>query len=883
MRIFEASIEKTKEIKKDGRIGNMSYLKKHAELKENVVLDDGQESIRNQLEELIDDPSMNVIGLEGEWGSGKSTILKNLTKKFNKDVYSYEYDLWTHQEDNLRYSFSRGLLEDFYKKEIIQLEKYKKYKKDVDELIRCKESDGPTINYKMAGVIFAMLFLSIFSNIAEVLWKEQPFVYVIAILFFPLAIVSLLYLYDNKGDEKKKIAKKESKKKSKFLLNTVVLILSFIVIIDFVYGIGLRDFIQGILAFVNVDCPIWGFLYIQDIEDIIVFIFQTISLVFVSIFVIKMHRNTSDYIDSSFVRDALSLYNDKLVETSYSIDIQPRMEAVKSFMAKFFEESIKQDEKKVVIIFDNLDRLPVNKIREFWTFLQTFFVDNNFGVVTTIVAFERKTVENAWENGVGAAYLEKSLDFTIYVPLCSRMDLKIFFMDQWRNVFDNDEYDEEKKEAICKAGEHVFNLYHLLKKGSVSFSSRRGVIDAINEIKREKDKIHMFFTDEKVLGNIDKKTIEYPYELAAMYVFRKQCVNSMFSETVKEGIVKYYIDAFIGCRDWVSQFIPEKDDEGKKKCLQRVFNRLIQNNNQNANNMQSYYIIDHFKDGKLEYFFAEHQGHNLEEMKNDFDYIFLENFQRIRDDGNDIVNVVKSLLFCRMKKVSSAEDMEIKWGLLFNKIRNLKKWPNQLWCWNALIYNSSEYLNQTVWEKGVRIATERKCFITEELRSYYTTCENEYNGKICLPKGYLKRDFWPYSEHKMKKDGKLFFYDDRRKDEEGLVVNQLNEFDESDWIKSLQNFWCPGVIQYHRLKDKSRCNPGPLRGALKNFFQRGNVNPFEYQKGPCKHDKCYYDIWLELINVLSVDDMFELEKNIKRFFPEEYYAKLDAIIQDKKA
>ena len=261
--------------------------------------------------------------------------------------------------------------------------------------------------------------------------------------------------------------KKESKKKSKFLLNTVVLILSFIVIIDFVYGIGLRDFIQGILALVNVDCPIWGFLYIQDIEDIIVFIFQTISLVFVSIFVIKMHRNTSDYVDSSFVKDALSLYNDKLVETSYSIDIQPRMESVKSFMANFFKESIKQDEEKVVIIFDNLDRLPVNKIREFWTFLQTFFVGNNFGAVTTIVAFERKTVENGWENGVGASYLEKSLDFTIYVPLCSRMDLKEFFMEQWLKVFNNNEKDKDNKQNneeadINKAGEHVFNLYHLL-------------------------------------------------------------------------------------------------------------------------------------------------------------------------------------------------------------------------------------------------------------------------------------------------------------------------------------------------------------------------------------------------------------------------------------
>ena len=827
----------------------MEYLEKHAELKECVKLDDGQEGIVDQLKELIDDPSMNVIGLEGEWGSGKSTILKAL-QKVDCETYScYEYDLWAHQEDNLRYSFLRGLLDNFNSGK-----KCNEFKEKVDSLISSKrESEGPTINYKMVGVIFAMLFLSIFSNIAEVLWKERQFVYVIATFFFPIAIISLLYLYNNKYNA-------EKRKTNNFLLNAVIIIFAVTTIADIAYGFELQD--------VN-----W-----------IIYCVQAASLVFVGIFAIKLLRNVSTYIKNPFVNDALSLYNEKLVETSYSTDIQPRMEDVRSFLGEFFSEINKEKNKRVVIIFDNLDRLPENKIRYFWTFLQTFFVSNKFGAVTTIVAFERKSVENAWENGVGAAYLEKSLDFTIYVPLCSRMDIKNFFMDQWLKVFNNEGNDEETRKMVYETGENVFDLYYLLKKDDVSFSSRRGVIDAINDVKREKNKISKFFQEMKVQGIFvfERNTIEYPCELAGMYVFRKNCINRMFSETIKEGAVKYYINAFAGCKDWISQYIPGIDDVGKKLCLQRIFNHIIQNNKKNANNMNSYDIIDSFKDGTIDLYFMNY--HDVEDIKNDFDYVFLENLQRIKDDGVDIVNVIKSLLFCQMKKISSAEDMEIKWGLLFNKIINLKKWPDQLWCWSALIYNSHKYLNMPVFEKKVGVTTFRKYIVVEDLRSYYLTASNEFNGKICLSKKYLEKGYsWLFSKHDVVKDGRLFFYNDRRKDEEGLVVNQLNGFDESDWERSLHNFWYPGVIQYYRLKDKSECKLDSLKNALNEFFRLRIKISFDFQKGPCRNDKCYYSIWLELIKLLDDKTKKEFNVEIEDFFPVEYEEMVCKIIQVEEA
>lgn len=883
MRIFETFIEKTEEVKKDGRVGNMSYLKKHAEIKENVVLDDGQESIRKQLEELIDDSSMNVIGLEGEWGSGKSTILKALKEK-NRGRYScYEYDLWTHQEDNLRYSFLRGMLENY--KYVTKNKVNNNFEERMEDLISSqKKSDGPKINYKMVGVIFAMLFLSIFSDIAGVLWSKTPIVYVIAFFFFPMAIVSLLFLNNNKEkinkqeiDEKIKEEKTQIKKSNnRFFLIAVPIILAITIVTDFIYGFGVRDIAQKIIAiWENKGDAFYGFFFVQEIEKVIVAIVQFLSLCFIGVFTIKMLRKTPAYVKNPYVKKVLMLYNEKFVETSYSREIQPRMEDARNFMNDFFDDLRKREKGRIVIIFDNLDRLPASKITEFWTFLQTFFVEKNNASIITIVAFERKTVENAWEKeAVGAAYLEKTLDITVYVPLCSRKDLKNFFMNQWEEVFAKDD------DNVDGTGENVFDLYHLLKKEDVSFSSRRGVIDAINEIRREKDKIHTFFQGMRVQGNLvgDRIKIEYPCELAAMYVFKRKYINEMFSETVKEGVVKYYIEAFATCKDWVSQYIPEVDDDGKKMCLQRIFNQIIQNKDKNANNMNSYYIIDFFYKGKLEYYFNSY--HDVKEFKDDSGYICEEAIERIEDNGIDISNAIKSLLFCQQKKILKPREMRIKWGLLLKKIRILKKWPEESWYWNALISNAGKYLKERVWERDVMIADPRKNFVIEDIKTYYSSNENNLKGKIILTADFLKSGYsWNFSAHDFAKDGKIFFYEDDI--DRSRMKKQLDSFKQDDWKRSLENFWYPGVVQYYGIKKKLGYNKRKwLNAALKDFFKL-NVHILDYQKGPCKKDKSYYKIWLELIEVLSVDDMSKLKENIKNFFPKEYHAKLDEVFKKK--
>ncbi|MEL0650431.1 P-loop NTPase fold protein [Algibacter sp. TI.3.09] len=79
------------------------------------------EKISQTIFELIREKSLpnNVIGLEGEWGSGKSNVVSILNSKFtklNSDYFFFTYDAWGHQEDLTRKTFLEELISDLKKK-----------------------------------------------------------------------------------------------------------------------------------------------------------------------------------------------------------------------------------------------------------------------------------------------------------------------------------------------------------------------------------------------------------------------------------------------------------------------------------------------------------------------------------------------------------------------------------------------------------------------------------------------------------------------------------------------------------------------------------------------------------------------------------------------
>ncbi len=51
-----------------------------------------------------EDALPKIIGIQGEWGAGKTNLVRLLEKELSDKYYFYEYDAWGHQEDLQRRS-----------------------------------------------------------------------------------------------------------------------------------------------------------------------------------------------------------------------------------------------------------------------------------------------------------------------------------------------------------------------------------------------------------------------------------------------------------------------------------------------------------------------------------------------------------------------------------------------------------------------------------------------------------------------------------------------------------------------------------------------------------------------------------------------------------
>ena len=105
------------------------------------------------------------IGLEGGWGTGKSTIVNLITKRLREtkgcDYRAVEFDMWAHQGDPLRRTFLENLITDCI--EEFEWVNQKKWERIRAELTRRRRVDTSRVVPKLtgAGMWFALTLLAI--------------------------------------------------------------------------------------------------------------------------------------------------------------------------------------------------------------------------------------------------------------------------------------------------------------------------------------------------------------------------------------------------------------------------------------------------------------------------------------------------------------------------------------------------------------------------------------------------------------------------------------------------------------------------------------------------------------------------------------------------
>lgn len=170
-----------------------------------------------------------TIGVEGAWGSGKSTVIRLLQKNLvnDKDIFFFIFDAWVHQGDPLRRAFLEGLISDainkswlFRKRNEGELnEKWNREKEALSKKTKVlTKSVEPVITGFGKILLISILFFPFGSSIVVnllrpsansnlVLWPtsfDQAAVHIgMFFMCLPFLIMLMNWLWF-KGDEKKK-------------------------------------------------------------------------------------------------------------------------------------------------------------------------------------------------------------------------------------------------------------------------------------------------------------------------------------------------------------------------------------------------------------------------------------------------------------------------------------------------------------------------------------------------------------------------------------------------------------------------------------------------------------------------------------------------------
>lgn len=158
--------------------------------------------------------------------------------------------------------------------------------------------------------------------------------------------------------------------------------------------------------------------------------------------------------------------NNDTIEEEFSSSEEPSVVEFKNWMNAIsdFLGSCEHKQKKLVMVFDNMDRLPSEKVRQFWSLIQTFFANANDGYknIWCIVPYDESHLAAVFSDKevddesiyLLRGFLSKTFPVIYRVPEPIVSDYKIIFEQLYSRAF-GDTVDKEDMEAISRCYRHV--------------------------------------------------------------------------------------------------------------------------------------------------------------------------------------------------------------------------------------------------------------------------------------------------------------------------------------------------------------------------------------------------------------------------------------------
>lgn len=472
------------------------------------LLKDGtHQKIANRLFDLItkSDTKGLTIGLEGSWGSGKSTVVNLLRKKLEetKETFVFYMDSWAHEGDFLR----RAFLESFAQ----QLQEYckednqsiKKIEDEISNRVVTKTTHTEPVITSFAKFCAFLLvffvpagFLFIDHGLDKSSLECKCFIVVGLFLVFSPLLSALFVCLKNLGSrirEKRKSGKRKICKKN-----------------------GEKDCANEKNDKENSGNE-------KDSHKPLIPVFWT--------------TDTTETVTNETTKEP--------EKTSLEFE---------KFFNRLLETTYAKDVKNVVCVIDNLDRINPEDALKIWSTLQIFVESNNLkksksrkSDVWIIVPYDESGLRLLWDkNGekqtgekslCSKSFFDKSFQLRIEVP-------KMLF-EGWENYADKIIHDSLENSF---SEDQMSCVLEMLKRGRVSISDA----PSPREIKTYVNQVGFLYPLHK--GNASLESLCFYIDL--------KYLKSKSADEIKKGL----LDRSILSENKVLGFVKEKTDIEKELC-----------------------------------------------------------------------------------------------------------------------------------------------------------------------------------------------------------------------------------------------------------------------------------------------------------------------------
>ena len=275
----------------------------------------------------------------------------------------------------------------------------------------------------------------------------------------------------------------------------------------------------------------------------------------------------------------LTQKNDNIIDEQFTSSEEPSITEFKNWIQVISDELDREKctKKKVIIVFDNMDRLPSNKVVQLWSLIHTFFAGSDFKNIWVIIPFdyvhlceailpsEKKEIDKFKQ------FINKTFPIVFTVPKPVITDYRKLFKTLFEKAFGKNEHDEE----------HICQVFMCLEENP----NPRTVICFINEL---------------VALRLQWRSVQFRLQNLALYVLKKGYLLYNKEKSLEESLLSNELF------DKVNSFYPQTDSvriqlcqfayglEDEKLAGELPLRNVLLNSINNGNPISEYAESPHF-------------------------------------------------------------------------------------------------------------------------------------------------------------------------------------------------------------------------------------------------------------------------------------------------